>query len=120
MNELIDRVLRRWGDQRTKPGAVVPTIGSHRQAVITIDYTHVGRRASGIERITVEQFNKVALLTRDTDLRDTNKRLAFWSPELLGLPLHAITNTSSVLLSGLSAVPYFATYSAIWSILFMH
>ena len=110
MNELIDRVLRRWGDQRTKPGAVVPTIGSHRQAVITIDYTHVGRRASGIERITVEQFNNVALSPLEIRTYDTSENgLRIIIAQMLGLPLHAIRNPSDIyIFPGFPPSPYFS------------
>ena len=110
MNELIDRVIRRWGDQRTKPGAVVPTIGSHRQAVITIDYTHVGRRASGIERITVEQFNNVALSPLEIRTYGASENgLRIIIAQMLGLPLHAIMNPSDIyVFPGFPPSPYFS------------
>jgi glycosyltransferase involved in cell wall biosynthesis len=99
----------------------VPTIGSHRQAVVTIDYTHVGRRASGIERITVEQFNNVALSPLEIRTYEAPKnRLRIVMAQLLGLPLHAIRNPSDIyLFPGFPPSPYFA-FQRDRSILFVH
>jgi glycosyltransferase involved in cell wall biosynthesis len=99
----------------------VRMIGSQHQTIVNVDYTHVGRRASGIERITVEQFNKVALSPLEIRTYDApNKRLRIIVAQLLGLPLHAIRNPSDIyLFPGFPPSPYFA-FQRDRSILFVH
>jgi glycosyltransferase involved in cell wall biosynthesis len=66
-------------------------------SVIRVDYTHVGRRATGIERITTEQFGGSALapLTIEPFFAHGN-RLAIMAAQTIGLPINAARNTSDV------------------------
>jgi exopolysaccharide biosynthesis WecB/TagA/CpsF family protein len=80
-----------------------------KQTVINVDYTHVGRRASGIERITTEQFNKVVLSPLEINTYEApNSRLATMIAQMVGLPLHAIRNPNDIFIfPGFPPSPYF-------------
>ena len=96
-------------------------IGSQHQTIINVDYTHVGRRVSGIERITLEQFNKLALSPLEVrPYKASNQRLAIIIAQMIGLPLHAITNPSEIyVFPGFPPSPFFV-FLRDRSILFVH
>jgi glycosyltransferase involved in cell wall biosynthesis len=104
-----------------KARAVVRTMGSDFKAIATVDYTHVGRRASGIERITVEQFNNVALSPLEIrTYRASEQRLRIMFAQMLGLPFHAMTCPSDIyIFPGFPPSPYFA-FKRDRSVLFVH
>jgi exopolysaccharide biosynthesis WecB/TagA/CpsF family protein len=90
-------------------------------ATINIDYTHVGRRASGIERATVEQFNDAALspLAIRT-YGGSGKRVGVALAQMVGLPLQATRNTSDIyVFPGFPPSPYFVLQRD-RSVLFVH
>jgi len=101
--------------QQTKP-QVAP------KAVINVDYTHVARRASGIERITVEQFSGQALspLQVKTYAASSRKRISILLAQMVGLPLHALCNPGQLyVFPGFPPSPYFS-FDGTRSVLFVH
>jgi len=82
------------------------------QVAITVDYTHVGRRVSGIERITAEQFNETALRPlKVRTYRASEQRLSIMLAQMIGLPLHASKNPADVyIFPGFPPSPYFALH----------
>lgn len=90
-------------------------------SVITVDYTHVGRHLSGIERITTEQFNGVVLSPlRIRTYRAFHNRLGIVAAQMIGLPLHAIRNRSDIyVFPGFPPSPYFSLLCD-RSVLFVH
>ena len=91
------------------------------QTVVNIDYTHVGHRASGIERVTIDQFNKVTLSPIEVRIYDASgERLRIMLAQMLGLPLHALKNPSEVyIFPGFPPSPYFS-FRRDSSVLFVH
>ena len=91
------------------------------QAVVNVDYTHVGHRASGIERVTIEQFNKVMLSPLEVRTYNASgDRLRIMLAQMLGLPLHALRNPSEIyIFPGFPPSPYFA-FRRDSSVLFVH
>jgi hypothetical protein len=89
--------------------------------IINVDYTHVRRHTSGIERITLEQFNDTALAPlRVRPHAASNKRLSILFAQMIGLPLHALMNPSDVyVFPGFPPSPYFALQSH-RSVLYVH
>ena len=79
-------------------------------AVIRIDYTHVGRRASGIERITTAQFNGAALSPLDVrPFNASGSRVQILAAQMIGLPICALGNRSDIFVfPGFPPSPYFA------------
>ena len=91
-------------------------------AVINVDYTHVARRASGIERITIEQFSSKTLspLEIRTYQASRGNRLSVLLAQMVGLPLHALKHSAEVyIFPGFPPSPYFA-YRHRRSVLFVH
>lgn len=90
-------------------------------ACINVDYTHVGRHLSGIERITTEQFNSRALVPLQIrPFRTYNNRLSIVAAQMIGLPLHALRNPSDVyIFPGFPPSPYFSALRD-RSILYVH
>ena len=91
-------------------------------AVINVDYTHVARRASGIERITIEQFSSKTLspLEIRTYQASRGNRLSVLLAQMVGLPLHALKHSAEVyIFPGFPPSPYFA-YRHHRSVLFVH
>jgi glycosyltransferase involved in cell wall biosynthesis len=89
---------------------------------INVDYTHVGRRASGIERITVEQFGGDALSPLSVSLfaARSHSRSAVLFAQMFQLPLHAIRNPRGIyLFPGFPPSPYFSFRDS-RSVLFVH
>ena len=91
------------------------------KAIINVDYTHVARRASGIERIALEQFSKRALAPLNVRTYQTSeKRLSVILAQMVGIPLHALRNPTEVyIFPGFPPSPYFA-FDRDRSVLFVH
>ncbi len=92
------------------------------ESTINVDYTHVGRRASGIERITVEQFNSDVLSPlKVKPLRALSPhRPSVVFAQTVQLPLHAVRNPRAVyVFPGFPPAPYFASRRA-GCVLFVH
>lgn len=79
-------------------------------SIVRVDYTHIGRRASGIERITTEQFSSAALSPLTVRPFDAfGSRLQVMAAQTVGLPACAIRNPSDVFVfPGFPPCPYFA------------
>lgn len=77
---------------------------------VNVDYTHVDRHLSGIERITIEQFSNQALASvRLRTLRAYNRRPSIIAAQMIGLPLHAVRNPADVyIFPGFPPSPYFS------------
>jgi glycosyltransferase involved in cell wall biosynthesis len=92
-----------------------------RRPTINVDHTYVRRRASGIERIAIEQFNSRAL--SPLDIRTfvaSEKRLSIMIAQTATLPLHAMRHPSDVyVFPGFPPSPYFALIPD-RSVLFVH
>ena len=90
-------------------------------AIVRIDYTHVGRRASGIERITTAQFNGTALSPLDVrPFNASGNRLQIMAAQMIGLPACAFGHRSDVFVfPGFPPSPYFA-FAAERSVLYVH
>jgi glycosyltransferase involved in cell wall biosynthesis len=90
-------------------------------AIVRIDYTHVGRRASGIERITTAQFNGTALSPLDVrPFNASGNRLQIMAAQMIGLPACALGHRSDVFVfPGFPPSPYFA-FAADRSVLYVH
>jgi glycosyltransferase involved in cell wall biosynthesis len=88
---------------------------------ITVDYTHVNRHVSGIERLTIEQFNEVVLSPLPVRIyRGPRNRLGIAATQMVGLPVHAMRNPSDVyIFPGFPPSPYFSLI-AHRSVLFVH
>lgn len=80
------------------------------RAVFRVDYTHMGRRSSGIERITSELFNSQALSPLDVrPYVASSNRLGVLAAQMLGLPLCAIRRPSDIFIfPGFPPSPYFS------------
>lgn len=92
-----------------------------RPVTINIDHTHVSRRASGIERIAIEQFNSVALspLHIRTFTSSAN-RVDIVRAQMAELPLHAMRHPHDIyVFPGFPPSPYFA-WTPQRSVLFVH
>jgi len=78
--------------------------------VVRVDYTHVGRRATGIERITTEQFSSAALAPLTMrPFGAVGGRFHIMAAQTFGLPICAIRNPSDVFVfPGFPPCPYFA------------
>ncbi len=78
--------------------------------VVRVDYTHVGRRASGIERVTTEQFSGAALAPLTIcPFRAPPRRLGIVAAQTVLLPMHAVRHPSDVFVfPGFPPSPYFA------------
>jgi len=90
--------------------------------VINVDYTHVARRASGIERIAIEQFSSKMLSPLDVRPYQASRgnRLSVLLAQMVGLPLHASKHSAEVyIFPGFPPSPYFA-YCHRHSVLFVH
>ena len=90
--------------------------------IINVDYTHVARRASGIERITVEQFSSDVLspLQVSTFAASSKNRISVLLAQMIGLPLQALRNPKQIyVFPGFPPSPYFA-FSGACSVLFVH
>jgi glycosyltransferase involved in cell wall biosynthesis len=91
-------------------------------AVINVDYTHIARRASGIERITVELFSSEMLSPLEIRPYQASRgnRLSVLLAQMVGLPLHALKHSAEVyIFPGFPPSPYFA-YLHRRSVLFVH
>jgi len=90
-------------------------------AVVRIDYTHVGRRASGIERITTAQFNGAALSPLDVrPFNASGNRLQIMAAQMIGLPACALGHRSDIFVfPGFPPSPYFA-FTPDRSVLYVH
>jgi glycosyltransferase involved in cell wall biosynthesis len=80
-------------------------------STVRVDYTSVGRRASGVERMAIEQFNSAALspLTVEPFTVGGGGRLNIMAAQLAGLPLCAVRNPSDVFVFPcFPPSPYFA------------
>ena len=79
-------------------------------SIVRIDYTHVGRRNSGIERVTTEQFNSTALAPLPIrPFAAAGGRLHVMAAQTLGLPACAISNPTDIFVfPGFPPCPYFA------------
>jgi len=90
-------------------------------AVVRIDYTHVGRRASGIERITTAQFNGAALAPLEVrPFNASGNRLSIMAAQMIGLPACALGNRSDIFVfPGFPPSPYFA-FTPDRSVLYVH
>src|ERR1051326_492243 len=90
-------------------------------AVVRIDYTHVGRRASGIERITTAQFNGAALSPLDGRPFDASGHpLQIMAAQMIGLPACALGHRSDIFVfPGFPPSPYFA-FTPDRSVLYVH
>ncbi len=89
---------------------------------INVDYTHVARRASGIERITVEQFSSKVLspLQVSTFAASSENRISVLLAQMIGLPLHALRHRNQIyVFPGFPPSPYFA-FRRSRSVLFVH
>lgn len=91
------------------------------RATINVDYTHVGRRASGIERITSEQFNDAVLSPLTiAPFRSSETRLGMMFAQMVSLPWHAVRKRSELFIfPGFPPSPYFALQRD-RSILYVH
>jgi len=80
------------------------------RAVFRVDYTHMGRRSSGIERVTSELFNSQALSPLDVrPYGASSSRPGVIAAQMLGLPLCAIRRPSDVFIfPGFPPSPYFS------------
>jgi glycosyltransferase involved in cell wall biosynthesis len=90
-------------------------------AIVRVDYTHVGRRASGIERITTEQFNSTALSPLTIrPFAACGGRVRIMAAQMVGLPAAAIRHSSDVFVfPGFPPSPYFALARA-RAVLYVH
>ena len=90
-------------------------------AAVRIDYTHVGRRASGIERITTAQFDGAALSPLDVrPFKASGNRLQIMAAQMIGLPVCALGNRSDIFVfPGFPPSPYFA-FAPDRSVLYVH
>jgi glycosyltransferase involved in cell wall biosynthesis len=97
-------------------GAGVP-----QSATIWVDHTHMGRRASGIERITSELFSVNALLPFKSKAYVAGTgRFGVVAAQMFGLPLAAIRNPNDVFVfPGFPPSPYFSTVPG-RSLLYVH
>jgi glycosyltransferase involved in cell wall biosynthesis len=90
--------------------------------IINVDYTHVARRASGIERVTVEQFsgNVLSPLQLSPLAASYKNRISVFLAQMIGLPLHALRHSDEIyIFPGFPPSPYFA-FSGACSVLFVH
>jgi glycosyltransferase involved in cell wall biosynthesis len=78
-------------------------------AAIHVDYTHVRRHASGIERITRESFSPEALAPLPVrPFHGPEGKLGIIAAQMVGLPLFAMRHTSDVFVfPGYPPSPYF-------------
>jgi len=78
--------------------------------IVRVDYTHVGHRATGIERITTEQFNDAALAPLTIrPFSAVGSRVHIMAAQTFGLPICAIRHPSDVFVfPGFPPCPYFA------------
>jgi glycosyltransferase involved in cell wall biosynthesis len=88
---------------------------------VFIDYTHIGRRASGIERITTELFNSDTLWPLKVQCYGVSGgRASVVMAQMFGLPLCAIRHPSDAFIfPGFPPSPYFA-FARDRSILYVH
>jgi glycosyltransferase involved in cell wall biosynthesis len=92
------------------------------RSTINVDYTHVGRRASGIERITVEQFNSDVLSPLQVNrlTAASRHRQAVVFAQMVQLPIHALRNPQGVyVFPGFPPAPYFSRIRS-RCVLFVH
>jgi len=90
--------------------------------VVRVDYTNVGHRASGIERVATEQFNSTALapLTVEPFIVSGGGRLNIMAAQMVGLPLCAFKKPSDVFVFPcFPPSPYFAV-ARDRSVLYVH
>ena len=89
--------------------------------IINIDYTHVARRASGIERITLEQFSEKTLAPLAVRTHETSRnRFSVLLAQMVGMPLHALSHPNEIyVFPGFPPSPYFALVPD-RSVLFVH
>ncbi len=90
-------------------------------SVIRVDYTHVGRRASGIERITTEQFSSAALSPLPIrPFGAPGSRLDIIAAQTFGLPVCAISHPSDIFIfPGFPPSPFFA-FARNRAVLYVH
>ena len=90
-------------------------------SIVRVDYTHVGRRTTGIERITTEQFSSAAL--SPLPIRPFGagaSRLHVMAAQTVGLPACAIRNRSDIFVfPGFPPCPYFA-FAPDRAVLYVH
>ena len=90
--------------------------------IINVDYTHVARRASGIERITVEQFSSSVLspLQVSSFAAFSGNRISVLLAQMIGLPLHDLRHRNQIyVFPGFPPSPYFA-FRRSRSVFFVH
>jgi glycosyltransferase involved in cell wall biosynthesis len=90
-------------------------------SIVRIDYTHVGRRTSGIERVTTEQFSGAALSPLPIrPFGAFGSRLHVMAAQTVGLPACAIRNPSDIFIfPGFPPCPYFA-FARDRAVLYVH
>jgi glycosyltransferase involved in cell wall biosynthesis len=91
------------------------------RAVFHVDYTHMGRRSSGIERITGELFNSQALSPLDVrPYTASGSRPGVVVAQMVGLPLCAIRKQLDIFIfPGFPPSPYFS-FARDRSVLYVH
>jgi glycosyltransferase involved in cell wall biosynthesis len=96
--------------------------GSKSQSArIWVDHSHMGRRASGIERITSELFSANALLPFKSKAYIAGTgRFSVVAAQMFGIPWAAVRNANDVFVfPGFPPSPYFSTAPA-RSVLYVH
>ena len=109
--------------QSVESASSVDSTSMQKSATIWSDHTHVGRRASGIERITSELFSESALLPfkSKASLAGTG-RFGVMAAQMFGLPWFAVRNPPMMCLfffSGFPPSPYFSMVPE-RSVLYVH
>ena len=108
-------------DLRVNSGVMPVKSASVQKARIWVDHSHMGRRASGIERVTAELFGARALapLKLETFLAGAG-RFGIVAAQMLRLPLCAIQNRGDVFVfPGYPPSPFFAVIPE-RSVLYVH
>lgn len=93
----------------------------HKSATIWLDHSHMGRRASGIERITAELFNARALAPFSSKAYPAGTgKLGVMAAQMIGLPWAGIRNRRDVFVfPGFPPSPYFSLIPE-RSVLYVH
>jgi glycosyltransferase involved in cell wall biosynthesis len=91
-------------------------------ARLQIDWTHMGRRATGLERITRELFSPEVLRPLPAEcVKAGNGRARVMAAQLVGLPIHALRRASDVFVfPGFPPSPFFPIAARTRTVLYVH
>jgi len=111
-----------WSTQRERSGLSVTDNLNSNAGRLRIDYSHMRRRATGIERITRELFSPEVLSPLPVDtVAASNGRLGVVLAQNVTLPLNALRHKNDVFMfPGFPPSPYFALARRERTVMYVH